>query len=347
MVKKYRSKNYNYNWNNENGYFERWGKDKKDNPDFSPVGPEILDIEISKQCKNECLFCYKSNNSLGSYMSYKDYKTIIDKMPNNLMQIALGIGDIDYNLDTLEMILSYTKSKGIIPNITINGYRLTNEIIKMLSQYVGAVSVSNYNKNTCYNAVELLTQENIKQVNIHQLVSVETLPQTLSLFLDLAKDKDDRLKNLNAVTFLLLKPKGNRNYLSPLSFNTTKKLITLLLSLNKKIGFDSCYAPLVLKSIKDKNIYEQIEPCESGLFSSYINVEGDFFPCSFAENTKNWETGISVLNCNDFLKDIWFNPRVESWRTQLINSSKNCNCKVKKYCRSCLAFPEINNCKEK
>ena len=32
---------YNYYLNKETGYFARWGKDKDDDPLFSPFGPEI------------------------------------------------------------------------------------------------------------------------------------------------------------------------------------------------------------------------------------------------------------------------------------------------------------------
>ena len=64
------------------------------------------------------------------------------------------------------------------------------------------------------------------------------------------------------------------------------------------------YMVLIIDSIKGETMKRHIhdfeklktfaEPCESTLFSSYIDVNGDFYPCSFAENTKGWETGISV-----------------------------------------------------
>lgn len=36
MIKQVRTKDYNYNFDKENGYFERWGKTLKDDPQFSP-----------------------------------------------------------------------------------------------------------------------------------------------------------------------------------------------------------------------------------------------------------------------------------------------------------------------
>ena len=79
------------------------------------------------------------------------------------------------------------------------------------------------------------------------------------------------------------------------------------------------------------------ESCESfGLFSAYINVFGDYFPCSFAENEKGWENGLSVLRCNDFLKEIWFHPTTMEWRQKSLTTCYNNGC------RKCLIFNELN-----
>lgn len=58
-IKVFRSKNYNYNFNLSNGMFARWGKTRDDDPEWSPFGPEIMDIEISdgESCPMTCAFC--------------------------------------------------------------------------------------------------------------------------------------------------------------------------------------------------------------------------------------------------------------------------------------------------
>jgi MoaA/NifB/PqqE/SkfB family radical SAM enzyme len=344
MIRTFYSSNYNWEFNTKTGEFKRWGYTFENDPSYSPFGPEILDIEISTICHQGCLHCYKSNTSKGEYMSFEDYKNILDKMENNLTQVALGIGDINYNLKTLEHILAYTRELNIMPNITINGNINKNEA-SLLSRYCGAVSVSNYDKDICYNAVELLYNEGMKQTNIHQLISLETLLQTLQMIID--SIYDTRLKNINAIIFLLLKPKGDRNNYKPLSFKTLKELILFASKHIPKLGFDSCFAPMVLKILGDNNpeLLNMIEPCESGIFSSYVNVKGEYFPCSFSEKENE---GLSVLNCNNFLEDIWNNPKTIEIRNKIINSSFTCGCNFKKYCRRCVAYPEITNClKEK
>lgn len=40
------------------GFFARWGNTKEEDPQFSPIGPEILDLEISVHgCTMGCPFC--------------------------------------------------------------------------------------------------------------------------------------------------------------------------------------------------------------------------------------------------------------------------------------------------
>jgi len=361
MNKQVRSKFYNYNFDIKTGFFVRWGKDENDNPVMSPIGPEILDMEISTICggigksidkKYPCKWCYKSNNQIGNNMSFDTFKSIFHKLPKNLTQIAFGIGDIDGNPD-LWKIMEYCKNNdynNVIPNITINGMGLTKELVERFANLCGAVSVSRYHiPDVCYDAVKKLSDAGLKQTNIHQIFSVETLDSCYELFNDIKNDK--RLNGLNAVILLLLKPKGVRNKLH--SVNDIEKFKELFLEAQKqkiKIGMDSCSSPFMLKTASDigqKEIINSIEPCESTLFSIYINCNGQVFPCSFTEGTPGWETGIDMANVSDFFKDVWYSKRITDWRKKLLNSTDNCTlCDVQSECRACPIY-DITPCLEK
>ena len=53
-----RSENYNFVYDKVTGFFARWGKTTKDDPQMSPYGPELLDLEISTgKCSGKCKFC--------------------------------------------------------------------------------------------------------------------------------------------------------------------------------------------------------------------------------------------------------------------------------------------------
>jgi MoaA/NifB/PqqE/SkfB family radical SAM enzyme len=184
---------------------------------------------------------------------------------------------------------------------------------------MGAVAVSNYNSNLCFSAVKELTDRGMKQVNIHQLLSETTLNQCW----DLVKSykEDSRLSKLNAIVFLMLKPKGKRNNLVALTDSEKfSKLINYCFDNNIPIGFDSCSASSVARHTK-KELTKYIEPCESFLFSLYINVEGKIIPCSFAEGV---EEEIDLLTINNFMVDVWESPIAIKWRKKLLDNNREC-----------------------
>jgi len=337
FIKQCKSDNYNWVFNSSNGFFKRWGSTKEEDPLFSPFGPELCDMEISTICSGpdgtSCPWCYKSNTPVGGNMSYETFKTIFKKLPHNVSQIAFGIGDIDGNPD-LWNIMNYCRhndhNRMVIPNITINGANLTEDNIVNFSLLCGSIAVSRYKHcvDVCYDAVKKLTDHEMKQVNIHQILSKDTIDDCFQVIEDF--ENDERLEKLNAVVFLLLKPKGKRNYLHTFDSEdliNLQKLVGYCLKNNISIGFDSCSTPWFLESLNGltnehtrKAIEQLVEPCESfGFFSSYINYEGKYFPCSFCEEShEDWMDGFDVLKCDDFLTDIWYSPLLNKWRNIMI-----------------------------
>ncbi len=343
-LKKVRSKGYNYNFFSENGFFLRWGNSLEENPKFSPLGPELLDVEISTICSGVnghlCQWCYKSNTPKGKNMSLKTFKKIFVKIPKNLTQIAFGIGDINSNPELFE-IFEYCRTNNynpVVPNVTINGWNLTEEYADDLAKLCGAVAVSNYEKDICYEAIAKLTQRigsegnALKQVNIHQLTALETFATCQEVIRD--KKDDPRLKKLNAIIFLAFKSKSRSIKFHPLPYDKFKELVEFSLSNGTTIGMDSCSALKFLRCMKDNKDYLKIlkfvEPCESGLFSLYLNVEGQSYFCSFLEGIEKIPK-FDLMSCEDFMKEVWFNPEMIIWRQKLLETTKNNEFK----CREC------------
>jgi MoaA/NifB/PqqE/SkfB family radical SAM enzyme len=323
-MKKVQTPTYNYTFDEISGEFRRWGKTFNDDPTYSPIGLEILDMEVSTVCHQGCAFCYKSNKAVGENMTFETFKLIVDKIPT-LTQIAFGIGDIDGNPDLFKMF-EYCREIGVVPNVTINGSRLTDAMARHLVNYCGAVAVSLYDENVCYDAVNKLTRFGLKQVNIHCLLSEETYTKALNFVS--AYGHDLRLINLNAIVFLSLKQKGRGETHTRLSDANFKFLVNHCFSENIPFGFDSCTACKFLKDIKGRRDYKDIakyvEPCESGLFSGYVNAKGIFHPCSFAEN--NWlvDEEIDLKTVDDFLQDVWYNHSIVNWRKLLLKNGRSC-----------------------
>jgi len=378
IIKSFRSDDFNYVINLTNGMVTRWGKGEDDDPPFSPYGPEIMDLEVSTICgginNKPCSHCYKNNTSVGKNMSFETFQKIFHKIPPILTQIAFGIGDLHSNPDLFKMF-DYCQNNShnphVRPNLTTNGWGLTDEDAKFIASVCGSIAVSRYSdKDVCYNAVKKLTDAGMKQTNIHQLLSEETYPECFKVIDDIKNDP--RLKNYGFVVFLLLKPKGKRNILNTVkSSEKYRQLINYARDNGVRYGFDSCSGPKVLDILKDeialtipwkklktpsfkvKQMYEDmmkqgfkteatrilrdnaeyeviekvikysevIECCESSLLSSYINIDGRYFHCSFTEGQEGWQ-GVDVLNCEDFLKDVWYHPETVKFRNKLLDQEK-------------------------
>jgi len=323
-----RSKNYNYNFNKKTGFFARWGKTLEDDPEYAPM-PEIMDLEISQggNCLGNCRWCYKSNgeDQPTHNMSFEEFKIIFHKIKRNLGQIAFGIMNISTNSDFFKM-MRYAKEHGVIPNYTCHGLDVTYEVAKETAELCGAVAVSIVNKEKSYDAIEKFSiVNNMKQCNIHYVLCEESYDRAFEIIDDISTDT--RLKNLNAVVFLQYKNRGKNPDLfhSVLNIEKYKKLINYCQEKKVNCGFDSCSANLYLETIKDSPNRKQLEmyadPCESELFSFYINCFGVGFPCSFVEGI---EPGLDVLHCNNFKKEIWDSEVSKKWRKKLLDNKRNC-----------------------
>lgn len=327
-MKIFKSSYYNYSFDPKTGVFMRWGRHIREDAVIAPA-PEIADIEISTVCNGlgtPCKFCYKSNTKVGRNMNFDTFKKVFDKFPKSLTQIAFGIGDLKANEDIFR-IFEYCRVNEVVPNATINGFNLTRVDAEILAKLCGAVAVSRYNpKDVCYDAVKMLTDFGMKQVNIHQLVAAETMQNCMDTISDIKTDA--RLGSLNAIVFLSLKPKGTRNTLVTAEQEDYKRLIDTCLERDIHFGFDSCAAHNFLKAVRgtkrEKEFRVLTEPCESSLFSCYINVEGKYFPCSFSEGTGNWKEGLDVVDCKDFIEDIWNHPKTLRFRSDLLARCREC-----------------------
>ena len=325
----FKSDSYSYIFNKNNGTLIRWGKTKDDDPDWSFAGPEIFDIEISSGfCHKSCPWCYKENgkDKIVKNMTLEQFKIILSKIPVTLTQIAFGITGLETNSEMWK-IFEYTRSQGIIPNFTCNGLGVDNQIAKNTADLCGAVaiSVTENNKQISLEAIHRFIDNGCKQVNIHYMLSKQTYEWAFEIV-----DSVKNIKGFQAIVFLQYKPKGRNkdkydSLLDPIQY---RKLVAYCDANGVSYGFDSCSCGVFLESIKDRQDFSQIklmsEPCESGLFSGYANCDGIFFPCSFLEGEGEWKEGLDIMKCNDFITDIWMNPKTIKWRETLINNKRNC-----------------------
>jgi len=348
LSKKILSENFNCLFDKKTGLTLTYGKTPEEDPEYCPFGPIIADIEISSSnqydidhshplniiTKGGCngvgckQFCYKGNTAGKTVnMSIEMYRKILDSIQKTTTQIALGACALSANPD-LWLIMEETRMRGIIPNITINGIDLTPNQGEKLAEYCGAVAVSvnPSNKQQAYDAVKMLSQDfGMTQINFHIVLAEETTTFIKHVVEDIKSDP--RLSKLNALVMLSFKDKAHTNCYNAISQQSYDQLIECCEKAGLSYGFDSCSAKLYLKHISGKPneaaLAQYAEPCESGLFSIYINVRGEVYACSFCEGLEEWTTGIDVLSCNNF-DDIWNSDRMITWRKRLLDNKRSC-----------------------
>ena len=335
-VKLIKSEKYNTLFNKQTGFFLRWGEETTIDPDYSLIGPEIADIEISSgMCHNNCPFCYKGNKKDGKLhnMTLDEFKIIFDKLTKyrTLTQIAFGITSPSDNPEFFEM-MKYSKEHGVIPNYTCNGTDMTEELAKITASLCGAIAISVNDKEKSYDSVKMLTDLGMKQVNFHVVAHNNSFDKIMGIIDDIKNDK--RLEKLNALVLLKYKPKGtNAGIYSSLTQEQYNLIFKKAKEVGIPIGFDSCSCFSYLKAIEDEENYDLLsqyaEPCESTMFSIYVNSHCEVSPCSFSENEirdngENWTSGINLLEIEDFNKDVWFNDRIVHFRNNLLKNGRKC-----------------------
>ena len=322
------SEDFNYIFDMANGNTTFWGKTFEDNSDYNPHGPLIADFEISTICQGVggklCDCCYKSNTLNGKNMSFETFKTIFDKMPVFLTQIAFGVDShATSNLDIWKMF-EYCRSNNVIPNLTVA--EISDETADKISSLAGACAVSIYDdKNIGYDSIKKLTDRGMKQINIHHCVYEDNFERSLEIIDDMKNDS--RLDKMNAIVFLALKNKGRGKKLKRLSKDKYEILVQKCLDNSIRFGMDSCggnkFADFCRNNEKE-DLLSMVTGCESTRQSLYANVDGQYFPCSFIEGENEWKEGIDLTKIDDFVKDVWQNERTIKFRNSLKGEFSAC-----------------------
>jgi len=291
---------YNCFFSKETGLNIRFGKELEDDPAYCELGPEILDLEIvvngclPVKGSENCKYCYKCNtNAAPVSMTFETFKHIVDSFPKNLSQIAFGITSLHANPDMPKMF-EYCREVGITPNLTTVGVDLDDEMRDLLCSKAGAVAVSCYPgaKELCYKTIRELSScarekfGRSMSVNMHILLSKWNKDHLMEVLQDIA---DKKVEGLKSVVLLRVKPCGRAKSMDcTIPMSLYEEVVDFCMSKGISFGFDSCSATPVMEVLKKKGHDELCrccEPCESSKLSSYINVKGEYWSCSFAERT--------------------------------------------------------------
>jgi len=331
---------YNCFFSKLDGFNLRFGKTLDEDPICCELGPEILDLEV---CVNGCVpvkgsincrYCYKNNtNAAPVNMTFEKFEDIVKRFPINLSQIAFGITGLQTNPD-LPKMFEQCRQLGIIPNLTTVGADLNDKMKDMVCRLAGACAVSCYTgaKELCYKTIKSLhdyAQEKYGRdlhVNMHLLVSKDNMEHVREVLRDISEKK---VPGLKSVVFLRIKPKGRAAKMDCIvPMDIYREIVSFSMEHGISFGFDSCSATPVIEVLKEKGHPELCsccEPCESSKLSSYINVYGEYWSCSFAEGLRDFINPIDVCSY-ETVTEWWNSDEVKNIR--FCSSPKHKSCPI-------------------
>jgi len=256
-------------------------------------------------------------------MSLETFKTVFDKFPESVNQIAFSADStLKANpalFDMMDYCYNNPQSNVVIPSISVAQLE-RKEAEKLIDSYIGCVGVSMYeNKEVCYDTAKLLTdvakeKGRKAQVNLQVVVSDHNFEHIMGILDDM--DTDPRLEEINCIVYLSLKQKGRGEGFKLLSDEKWLQLLDKTMKSVEFFGVDVCSTgKLQAFSQGSEETRDVEEPCEAGYYSMYINKEGEMFPCSFLENTPGWHGGCDLLT-EDFA-DIWLGERFAKHRESI------------------------------
>ena len=244
-----------------------------------------------------------------------------------LLQLAFGITNLTTNPELLK-ICAFAQKIGITPNITCHGRDVVSDaFMKALCDMCGSIAVSKYDKDLTYNFIERLAYNGARQINMHLLVSEETYDDIIETFKDVKTDK--RLQYLDCIILLFLKQRGRGEGYHRISEEKADAMFDFALDNNISIGFDICSSHRFCSFVnkyqnKMKNFPNLYDFCDSACFAGYTNTLGEYCPCSFVERNGIWAESPNVLECHNFIDDIWNGEKNNLYRSVLIGKDKYC-----------------------
>ncbi len=315
---------YNSLYDKSSGEIYRWNEDGSPTIGVCPIGPEVVDIEVSRECRYNCKYCYKQNSSSGKNMTFERFKKVCDKLPDSVYIVNFGIGDIGSNKKLWKM-MEYVKNKGIDITISINGNNMKESDYVNLVKYCSCVSVSLHKFSDCYETIGKLTEYGVNRVEINCLLSKETHYKCLCVLNDIPKDK--RLSKVSKVMYQWLIQEGYGSYYEQIDDPKSIKMIVEKALENKiEFGFNGCSAGNYVAGIKDMrnrdDLLNEVSPCGASLYEYHIDIDGIGYPCPFIADDFAY-VGIDLVKVNNF-REVWYDKETMGFRNKLLKNCRLC-----------------------
>jgi len=295
----------------QNRKYEALRFDEDLNADF----PDSIDLKITNKCSHGCKFCHESSNISGKSFDLEKTKKILDTLPNDPIEIAIGGGNVLECYDDLLELIKFCSDKSFSTRITLNVLDILNsentEKIKKIIEIDHSISLGVSIQSL--DQVELLIKSMEKTyatIVLHIILGIfpiEELKSLLELPTDYYRAVGRRILILGYKQFgrgknISIKEDVINQWKNTISnyIYSTRGNKTGLLSINyKAIGFDNlAIEQLNLKDMLLKPEWESIYLGTDFSHSMYIDaVEETFAPTSRTDYSErvSWDN-VSLID---------------------------------------------------
>lgn len=308
-----------------------------------PIAPESVHLQLNNVCNLRCPSCYvtlqaKDEGSL----PLERLMTLVDELAElGVFQLALGGGEPLMSPNFVP-IVGYARQKGILPNVTTNGWLITKELIAQIRDAIGEVRLSfndwiSVNHDFLAEKANLLhagdvpfgfniivTRRNVQQMNEILRWMVALHPRTVTLIRPKPAPHNGRWYAANALSAQD----------SELLLQQLRRLESLFTE--TQLTVDCAFSYLFYDLPKTELLARGVAGCAMGERFVTILWNGDVYPCSHLHGEEFKAGNITKQP----FRVIWeTSPLFIRLRTELSRLKGHCGCCIKRpFCSGCRAI---------
>jgi radical SAM protein with 4Fe4S-binding SPASM domain len=296
--------------------------------------PLEVHFSVTNACSQKCGHCYMDSGERDAgEMSADDFRKGVDVLAGmGVFHMALGGGEALERPDFFELA-SYVRERGMVPNLTTNGHRMTEETAEKCCIF-GQVNVSIDDADALreavrgegplaerVRAVDFLLGAGVK-VGVNWVVNRNNFECLTGVF-GFARER-----GLTDVEFLRLKPTGRAStdyFDKRLTPAQNRDFFPMIRDLSREYGIaakiDCSFVPMFCWHRPDKALMEQfsVYGCEAGNVLLGVRSDGRFAGCSFLSGEE------SILK----LPSLWNNSEhllaLRQWPSRAPEPCRSCD----------------------
>jgi radical SAM protein with 4Fe4S-binding SPASM domain len=297
--------------------------------------PTEVHFAITNKCSVGCAHCYMGAGQQDEgELDTASLKRALDILADRkVFHIALGGGEALERSDLFE-IAEYARTKGLVPNLTVSGAKITADVAKKMKVF-GQVNVSLDGVKDNYGVFRNINMFDVADAALGFLIEAG-VPTGINCVI--GRNNFDGIsslfeyaaaKKLNEIEFLRLKPSGRgmEKYENErTTYEQNISLMPMLAELSAQYGItakiDCSFVPMLCYHNPPLDLLEAMATygCEAGNVLLGIRSNGQVSGCSFLKST-----GLSVFDlCSGLNQESHF-EKITNWVQKAPQPCRSCS----------------------